>query len=89
VETKQKGLNLPFQNGFFDGILGQPAKPFITERLFCPDYRFQNSFQTIFAGFTKVPVGKVEAIPVGNRITDNMFTHIAGEGLHTQTPYGN
>jgi hypothetical protein len=75
---------LSLSNGLFDRILGQPVIPFIVEGLFCSDNRFQGQFQAVFAGFTEIPVGKVEVVPVGSGLADSMLTYITGKGFHGQ-----
>jgi hypothetical protein len=56
--------------------------PFIIKGLFGPDGGLDKKFELVMAGFTKIPVGHMEVVPVSDGLLDGFPAHITGYGLH-------
>jgi hypothetical protein len=80
----QEQLNIEFTplNGFFDGLLGEPVKPFIVEGLLGSDNRLKKEIKLVLAGFAELPVADMKIGPVRDGLLDCAFTNIANKGFH-------
>jgi hypothetical protein len=63
------------------------VEPFVIEGLLGPDGGLNKEFKLVMASLAKVPVGQVKIVPAGNRLFDDLATHIAGKGLHNGAPF--
>jgi hypothetical protein len=69
-------------DGLFDRILDKVVVPFVVKGLFGPDRRLDKEFKLVMAGFTDVPMGDVEVVPVVDGLLNGFSAHITGNGLH-------
>jgi hypothetical protein len=81
------GFPLTLGNSLLYRIPDQPLKPFVIERLFGPDYRFQGEFKLISAGLTKVPVSHMEIRTLVNRSSYVLMANIAFQTFHNNSSF--